>query len=75
MYSYPDVPESEDAFGYFPHVAAKLLAETVVRCGAKYECVREEIKGSEATKNDGSSTNGIVLKKIQNRRYVRVSNG
>jgi hypothetical protein len=72
MYSYPNVPDTEDALGYFPNLAAQILAIAVSGCNGKYACVVEAIKTNSHIERARQPPGTIVLKKIENGKYVRL---
>ena len=72
MYSYPNVPDTEDALGYFPNLAAQILARAVSGCNGKYACVVEAMKTNPDIERAHQSASAIILKKIENGRYVRL---
>jgi branched-chain amino acid transport system substrate-binding protein len=72
MYSYPNVPDTEDALGYFPNLAAQILAIAVSGCNGKYACVVEAIKTNPHIEQARQPAGTIVLKKIENGKYVRL---
>ncbi len=75
LYSYPDVPNSLDALGYFPTVAAKLLADTVAKCGGNYDCVSKNFASNESFQRDGTLSGKLILKTVRNGKFVRNDSG
>jgi hypothetical protein len=73
FYSYPDVPDSEDAFGYFPSQAAELLGNTVKQCHGEVQCVQKSFAEHKNARKDGTFDGRIILKKIDNGKYVRIT--
>jgi hypothetical protein len=71
LYSYPDVPNSLDALGYFPMVAAKLLADAVATCPGNYDCVSKNFANNESFGSDGTLSGKLVLKTVRNGKFVR----
>jgi len=55
-------------------LAARTLAETVIECEGRYDCVSQALKAHPAIKKDLTLDNEIILKKIENQKYVRVTN-
>ncbi len=72
IYSYPDVPDTVDAFGYFPTVAATLLADTVVKCEGHYGCVEESFANNKSFQSDGTLRGKIIFKTVRNGRFERL---
>jgi len=72
-YSYPDVPDNEDALGYFPNLAAQLLANTVKQCQGEFECVAKFFAQHKKVRKDGTFEGRIILKRIDRGQYVRVT--
>lgn len=72
IYSYPDVPDNVEAFGYFPSVAAKLMADTVVGCKGQYDCVAEGFMNNKKFQSDGTLRGNITLKTVRNGHFVRL---
>ena len=70
LYSYPDVPAGEDAFGYFPRIAAKILAEKVLRCAGDVDCVAKNFAGDKTFQSDGTLGGKLVLKTVHKGHFV-----
>jgi hypothetical protein len=73
FYSYPDLSDSEDAFGYFPNLAAELLGNTVKQCRGEFQCVEKSFAEHRNVRKDGTFESRIILKKIDNGKYVRIT--
>lgn len=73
FYSYPDVSDSEDAFGYFPNLAAELLGNTVKQCHGEFQCVEKSFAELRNVRKDGTFEGRIILKTIDNGKYVRIT--
>jgi ABC-type branched-subunit amino acid transport system substrate-binding protein len=69
LYSYPDILDSADAFGYFPQIAAKLLSDLVAKCQGAYQCVADTFSKDPSFQSDGTLRGGIRLKTVRNGKF------
>lgn len=72
MYAYPNVPDTEDAYEYFPKLAATVLAQAVADCNGVVDCVKKTLGDNQHVRAAHDSSRAIVIKKIEGRRYSRV---
>lgn len=71
LYSYPDVPDSQEALGYFPTLAAKLLGDAVSECAGSYDCVSKKFANNISFQRDGTLSGKLVLKTVRNGNFVK----
>jgi len=72
FYSYPDVPESVDGIGYFATVAAQQIGDLVTNCKGVPECVSKALAENPRFQPKGVLQGKIILKTIQNGKFVRL---
>ncbi len=70
LYSYPEVPGGEDAFAYFPALAASTMAKAVSDCAGKYECVAKKFSEELPFSYNGTLKGKIVLKSVRQGTFV-----
>ncbi len=73
LYSYPETAAGEDAFGYFPKLAAEILSSEVLVCKGDYECVKNRFATNSAFQSDGTLSGKIILKTIRDGKFLEVS--
>jgi hypothetical protein len=65
------VPDAEDAFGYFPNLAANLLGDAVSQCHGEFGCVANFFARHRQLQKDGTFESRLILKRIEDGKYVR----
>jgi len=72
LYSYPDISEDENAFGYFPNLAAKVLSSVVGECEGDLNCVKTSLIRTDKLGSSGHFLGGLSLKMIKDGQFARV---
>lgn len=71
-YSYPNIPNN-DAFSYFPKLGAEMLFQALRTCGPTPDCVAKTLQQDLGFSEDGVKPGKIVLKQIQDGKFIVVS--
>ena len=70
IYSYPDLPTSEDAAVYFARIATEMLAREVAKCGLDTACVKTNLKKDYDFDQHGFLSSRLILKTIRDGKFV-----
>ena len=70
IYSYPDIPTSDNAATYFARLAAQMLGDEMAKCRENIECIRSHLKADNKFDSHNFLSSPLKLKTIRNKEFV-----
>ncbi len=70
IYSYPEIPTTENAAVYFAKLAAEMLDAEVAKCGVDVECIRTNLRKDYRFDDHNFLMSKLFLKTIRDGQFV-----
>lgn len=71
IYSYPDIPTTENAAVYFAKLAAEMLDAEVGKCGKDVECIKSNLRKDYPFDDHNFLKSKLFLKTIKDGQFVK----
>jgi ABC-type branched-subunit amino acid transport system substrate-binding protein len=75
LYSYPDIPTTQNAAEYFATLATQMLEVETRKCGEATECIKKALFKDYNFNSHGFLTNQLLLKTIRNGTFMAYQGG